>query len=37
MNTTSLFGSEILVVFLRKNYQYKLSSHANESNLLLRP
>jgi hypothetical protein len=32
----SLYGREILMIFLRKDYQYKLSSNACEGSLPLR-
>jgi hypothetical protein len=37
VNTASFKGPDILVIFLRKDYQYKLSSHASENSLPLRP
>jgi hypothetical protein len=37
VNTASLLSPEVLVIFLRKNYQYKLSSYASEDGLLLKP
>jgi hypothetical protein len=37
VNMAFLLSPEVLVIFLRKNYQYKLSSYASEHGLPLKP